>query len=674
MRKKTINRIANLIGIILLTIPYLMIPVPVIAESLAETSITIKLENGEDKSKVIERKVNTVVTATINFKNLNPSKEYEINYYLKNKDNSTSIDIGKQSKQHFRPQSSDGVIEKKISIDASRLLGEGITVRADIRYGDTVLANETNFALEEQSVIFKSDEQTEQSESKEQSESEEQTGQKLFEADQSVSSDIPANYYLINASFEEPQIPGPPPVGGFDFVDEGKVPGWFTTASDKKIEIVRLRGGQHKFKPHTGNQFAEINATQPGELHQMVKTVPGTLMEWSLWHAGRDQEDSMMVNIGTKDNHPCQKIVKSPNREWTQHTGTYKVPKGQTETYFGFKSVSSSGPSMGNYIDDITFKLPEGVDGIKSVDKERADVEDVLTYTIEVWSNGVNKRKVSVKDTLPSEYVSYIPSTTEVDGNPIVDNEAWKGNELNIKSIDLDINQHKKINFKVKINNNAAGTVIKNSAIITDLAKPDNPITTPEVDTNVTGKANMTLAKEVDTTKAKVGDTLTYTITGKNDGKAEWKGIIHDAIQTDLVSYEAGTTTINGKKVEDKEAWKDNALTYKATVKAKDQVVVTFKVKVLEAARNKQIKNIADGGDQDNKDNPKPTPEIVTNIIQDMSNHNHHNKHINHSVESMINKLLLKTGEEKQNILWIIGVMIILSVVLFIYKKNINKD
>ncbi|USS86576.1 hypothetical protein M3M38_00405 [Fructilactobacillus cliffordii] len=160
--------------------------------------------------------------------------------------------------------------------------------------------------------------------------------------------------HIVNGSFEEPVLPA----NSINITSENNVPGWSTTAGDHNIEMMNGNGGKyHNFRPAVGNQWAEINANEPGELYQVVKSIPGTIMHWSLYHAGRDQTDTMDINIGTLTNHSAVRRVSSPNRTWTRYDGYYEVPDGQTETYFGFKSVTSKEPSYGNYIDGVEFSV-----------------------------------------------------------------------------------------------------------------------------------------------------------------------------------------------------------------------------------------------------------------------------------------------------------------------------
>jgi hypothetical protein len=120
-----------------------------------------------------------------------------------------------------------------------------------------------------------------------------------------------------------------------------------------------------------GNQWGEITGLDvTNTLYQVVETVPGTVMSWTLAHRGLSGVDVMQVEIGaTVETLEAQETtpatgsgVSNPSHisdgtTWRTWTGTYTVPAGQTSTVFGFAGVSSStgNSTTGNLIDDIGF-------------------------------------------------------------------------------------------------------------------------------------------------------------------------------------------------------------------------------------------------------------------------------------------------------------------------------
>jgi hypothetical protein len=165
---------------------------------------------------------------------------------------------------------------------------------------------------------------------------------------------------LVNGEFELPIIPA----RSFRQPNQRDVPGWNTTATDGKIEIWST--GFQGVVAQDGNQFAELNATQPSELYQSVDTVPGETLTWSLLHRARaagDIGDTMSVNIGPEGGEPnaTYTFTDALSAGWVRHTGEYTVPEGQTVTRFGFESgpTASGSRSIGNFLDDIYFTTTE---------------------------------------------------------------------------------------------------------------------------------------------------------------------------------------------------------------------------------------------------------------------------------------------------------------------------
>ncbi len=176
-------------------------------------------------------------------------------------------------------------------------------------------------------------------------------------------------------------------------------PSGSTTANDKKhyIEIIDTSGSSansnsHKYQATNwhgqgsasdGKQYAEINAGAQGALYQTIATIPGTTMNWSVDHSGRNGTDTMAMVMmpeslakDIKTQSQLLSVLNSPSTysatvfnnltaakgTWTTHSGQYTIPEGQYETRFFFVSVSASGNNVyiGNHIDNIWFsqKIP----------------------------------------------------------------------------------------------------------------------------------------------------------------------------------------------------------------------------------------------------------------------------------------------------------------------------
>ncbi len=250
--------------------------------------------------------------------------------------------------------------------------------------------------------------------------------------------------HLINADFEEPPI-----TSNFSFIHQSKVPGWYTTASDKMIEF-GLGPAHNIFGPASGRQFVELIANEPGELYQLVSFEPGTILRWRLHHAGRVGIDEMRLNIGSPKQPEIIRDIKSDKGQWTLHTGTYKVPENQPITYFGFEALRSSSGSltMGNLLDNIYFAKQSNIDITINVNKERAQAGDTLAYDIEMANNGgvpSDRHKIYITgiDNLNIDY-----KTIQLDGHNIKEKDITIEDGKLILNPDITLENTSSINLR----------------------------------------------------------------------------------------------------------------------------------------------------------------------------------------------------------------------------------
>ena len=196
------------------------------------------------------------------------------------------------------------------------------------------------------------------------------------------------------------------------------------------------------------------------------------------------------------------------------------------------------------------------ITGAKSVDKSTAKVGDTLTYTIELTNSGNGDGKVTVTDE--------IPTGTTLVADSITANGSYNEENKTITWTDVKVEAGKtaEVSFKATINSDTK-TSVTNKAVI-DGNKP-----TEEVETKV---ANITGTKTVDKTEAKVGDTLTYTITLTNNGNADGTVTVTDEIPTGTRIKDENTTGYN--KATNTMIWSD------VEVKAGKSVELTLEVVV----------------------------------------------------------------------------------------------
>jgi hypothetical protein len=88
---------------------------------------------------------------------------------------------------------------------------------------------------------------------------------------------------LCNSDFE--QFLNVTPPSGFSWFPQANIPCWNTTASDGMIEI--WHSGFGLVPAHSGNYFAEINATQNATLYQTFSATATQTVIVSFWHRGR---------------------------------------------------------------------------------------------------------------------------------------------------------------------------------------------------------------------------------------------------------------------------------------------------------------------------------------------------------------------------------------------------
>lgn len=154
---------------------------------------------------------------------------------------------------------------------------------------------------------------------------------------------------LTNGGFESPVIRDP-----WTYKYEWEVPGWRTHASDNKIEIWQSRGLDN-IPSYEGKQHNEINATSNAAIYQDFNTTPGRTILWSFAHRGRSGVDTVRLRIGSTSSLVDQADFRTDKDAWSNYTGTYVVPAGQTTTRLKFQpvAVASNNNSIGNLLDGV---------------------------------------------------------------------------------------------------------------------------------------------------------------------------------------------------------------------------------------------------------------------------------------------------------------------------------
>ena len=263
-----------------------------------------------------------------------------------------------------------------------------------------------------------------------------------------------------------------------------------------------------------------------------------------------------------------------PNQEYvTEREETVKNPWESLEVGWGptqFASIASTA--------NLTAKK-SNLEIHKTVDKESVKIGDTLTYTISVKNNGDKVAKAIIYDNVPEGTVLLNKDNNEDENTKKL---TWR--------VTVEPGETENVEFTVRVK--AEKGTIKNSAIV-------NGKTTNETETGI---INITGKKEVNTSEAKVGDTLTYTITLTNSGNATGTVTVTDEIPTGTRIKDENTTGYN--KATNTMTWSD------VEVKAGKSVELTLEVVVKDDTTD-TVKNVAK---IDNKEIPEKPETKVANI------------------------------------------------------------
>jgi len=337
----------------------------------------------------------------------------------------------------------------------------------------------------------------------------------------------PSPIQLDNGGFEAPVIPD----NSFRLVDESTVPGWSTTATDKKIELWSTPfNGVTAFE---GRQFAELNATQNSALYQDLPTTPGQTLTWSLAHRARQGTDTMRVVIGSPGVPGVENAVFSDTTAgWGRHTGTYVVPANQTITRFSFEAVSagSGNPTIGNFLDDVSFGSPSCVKATKAVTPSGpVDVGDTVTYTIGIENDGGSATSdVVISDVLPAG-IEYVDGSLMAPGtyDPGTRTLTFRPSTSPNPPVAISPGELVEVTFQAKILPGASGNTINNFATVaaTDGLGATDTFNTNTVSTPVPVAADVSIAKNFDPATILSAGTATMTLSAGNNGPGVATGV-----------------------------------------------------------------------------------------------------------------------------------------------------
>ena len=278
-----------------------------------------------------------------------------------------------------------------------------------------------------------------------------------------------------------------------------------------------------------------------------------------------------------------------------------EVEVAQGETVVSFQvtvddaeNVLENGDTISNtaYVNDeptneteTTYQEPV-FESEKTANKGSVSVGEELEYTITVKNTGSAAGTAIVSDNAP-EGTHFAPESIVTVSNA---DRTYATSEL-IQGIPVELNagETATVTFTVVVNESAEGAIINKATVNGDeTGEEENPETqTPIIAVN----------KEVSAQTAKVGETLTYTITVENTGSVEGTAVVKDSAP-EGTTFKAGTyVAVSNDAKQYTEQNLKSGIT--VNVPANGEVTVTFEVTVNNLEDGTKIKNVATVNDKD---------------------------------------------------------------------------
>ena len=200
----------------------------------------------------------------------------------------------------------------------------------------------------------------------------------------------------VNLSYETPVLSQ-----DWRGVPQADVPGW--SSSSGVIEI--WQSGFLGAVAPDGAQLSELQANDNSPSWQDIATLPGDRIEWSFFHRGRQDTDTVVVRMGSPSSLADQATISTGTESFIRYSGTYVVPDGQTTTRFMLDPQDPG--SVGNLVDAVRLVVDCGVSVGTSIRSESdvdgsgdVSVGDEITFAYEVVNDGTASLGIAVAEGL----------------------------------------------------------------------------------------------------------------------------------------------------------------------------------------------------------------------------------------------------------------------------------
>ncbi len=228
----------------------------------------------------------------------------------------------------------------------------------------------------------------------------------------------------------------------------------------------------------------------------------------------------------------------------------------------------------------------------KSADRTIVRLTNVITYNLVITNTGNTLLKnVSLKDIIQAES-SFNTGTVFVNGVNMPSYNPNTGFNLG----DIPVGQQATVSFKITANSLPPQNKLLNNADVTYsyYVDPAGSITTKTMTSNTTTvfvyDTIVSANKAVDKAIAKIGDTLNFTITVKNDGNVPAQHIVFKDILDTNISFVTDSVYVNGSQ---KTGYNPNNGFNLNDIVAGATTTVTFAATIISRPSNNIIYNYA---------------------------------------------------------------------------------